>query len=119
MPIKTDVKITPEELETLASTILKAFPSGLTIKSLTQSVITCMGIVGQFKNMKGADKKQLVIDMLIFILDKTDSGIFELIEPFIKEAIPDLIDELIDVEKGKIRFNPKLKNKLNCFGCMN
>lgn len=116
--IKTEVKVTPEELETLSLKVIEAFPEGITVKSLTQAVIDCMSLVGQINDMKGADKKQLVIDLLIYILDKTDSGVFELVEPFLKEAIPELIDSLIDVEKGKIHFNPKIKKKLNCFGCM-
>lgn len=116
--IKTDVNIKPEELETLTKKMLEAFPNGITIKSLTKSVLDGMSLVGQIQNMKGSDKKQLVIDTIIFILDKTDSGALELIEPFFKDAVPELIDSLIDVEKGKIRFNPKIKKKLSCFACV-
>jgi hypothetical protein len=118
MSLVTDVKISAEELEVLGIKILEAFPEGLTTVTLFQAVSDSMVMVGQIKNMRGVDKKQLVIDMLHYILDKTDSGYLEAIEPFIKKSIPQVIDTLIDVEKGNLRFNPKMKKRMmSCFSC--
>lgn len=116
--IKTDVKVSPDELKVLGETVLKQFPNGITLESLFEAVTSFMSIVGQIKNMRGADKKQLVIDTILFVLDNTNAGALEIVEPVVKQMIPYAIDSLIDVEKGTMRFNPKVKNKLqSCFPC--
>ena len=102
----------------MGTKIVEAFPNGITTDTLFQAVSDSMVMVGQIKNMRGSDKKQLVIDMLQYVLDNTDSGALETIEPLIKMMIPRAIDTLIDVEKGNLRFNPKIKKGLvSCFSC--
>jgi hypothetical protein len=109
--ISTDVKITPLELQVLSTKIIEAFPSGITVGSVTVAVIDCMTMVGQIDRISGSDKKQLVIDMLIYIVNHTDSGSYEVMDPIIVCAVPIMIEALIDVEKGKLRFNPKIAKK--------
>ena len=72
-------------------------------------------MVGQIKKLSGVDKKQLVIDMLIYIVNNTDSGVVEIMDPIIINAVPHIIDSLIEVEKGKLRFNPKISKNFKIF----
>jgi len=115
--IDTKIDLTPEQLSTLSAKILEDFEDGITLQNLTKVIIDSMTIVGQFSKMEGTSKKQLVIDMIIFVLKNTDSGPFEVFEPYIINMVPSTIDALIYVEKGKLRFNPKIKNITSCFSC--
>ena len=59
-------------------------------------------------------KKKLIIDALLLVLDETDSGILENFEPLIKIMIPTVVDNLIDVEKGKIKLNKGIRVSCCC-----
>lgn len=108
--IQTKVKkVNPLELEQLSKKIKEAFPDGVSFSNITDVVIDGMSMVGQIQNMAGESKKQLVIDMIIYLINNTDSGPFEVFEPLVLNVVPNIIDSLIDVEKGKLRFNNKIK----------
>lgn len=63
-------------------------------------------------NISGKDKKELVLQ---FIEEKLSDVIPDELEFFLDI----LIDLLIDVEKGKIIFNPKTKKLVkSCFSCL-
>ena len=115
--IDTRVRMTSEELVVLASKIIEAFPNGIALENITLAISECMTIVGQIQKLSGADKKQLVIDMLIYIVKNTDSGLMEVMDPVIIYAVPDIIDYFIKVEKGKLRFNQTISNRLKFFPC--
>ena len=67
--------------------------------------------VESFKSLSGLDKKNIVIDLLKLLVDKTDlPGDDELLDPILKKLIPNLIDTLIKVDNKSI----KLKKKQNC-----
>ena len=64
--------------------------------------------VEKYKNLSGSDKKDLVIEILKLIIDKTDlPGDDTIIDPLLKQFIPTIIDTLIDVDKRKIKLNKK------------
>ena len=117
--INTEVKLTTEKLTVLSDKIIQSFKEEVNMKNITDVVVDCMGLVGQFKTMSGEDKKKLVIDMIIFIIKNTDSGPFETFEPFIINILPNIIDHLINVEKGKLVFNHRVKNMTSCLNCVN
>lgn len=116
--IETNVKLTVEELKILSSKILEDFRDGVSISDIINVVTDSMCMVGQFSKMSGHDKKKLVIDMVVFVLNNTNSGPFETFEPYVIDIVPDMIDYLINVEKGKLKFNNKIKNSINCFNCL-
>ena len=112
--LTTAVKVNNKELLTLEEKMIEAFPDDISIRSLTKAATDFMGLVGQIGNLSGAEKKQLVIDVLI---RKAEGN--ELLTNIILDIVPDIIDYLIDVENGDMVFNQRTKNKLGCFVCFN
>ena len=61
-----------------------------------------------YNKMNGLDQRQHIIDIFKYIVDKTDSpGDDEIFDPIIKKLLPDMIDLLIEVDKGKVKFKKK------------
>jgi hypothetical protein len=82
-----------------------------------EAVISCVRFLAESKRrLTGQQKKKLIIDALLLVLDETDSGVLESFEPLIKVMIPTVVDNLIDVEKGKIKLNKGIRKRC-CFMC--
>ena len=113
----SDVKITVSARKTSKETIelkkfiLQNFPQGIDHGNTMEAVISCVRFLAESKRrLTGQQKKKLIIDALLLVLDETDSGILESFEPLIKVMIPTVVDNLIDVEKGKIKLIKELEN---------
>ena len=66
--------------------------------------------VENYKNLRGEQKRELVISMLKHIIDITDGpGNDEVWDPILKKLIPSLIDTLIEVNDGKLKLRKKQK----------
>ena len=104
----------------LKNELLAVFPNGIDHGNMMDVIVRAMRFLTLRKRkLTGQQKKKLIIDSLLVVLDETDSGSLEVFEPLIKTMIPTVVDNLIDVEKGKIRLNKKSRscvNKLTC-GC--
>lgn len=74
-----------------------------------------MKIVGHVPGLSGAEKKQLVVDAIIALLnvifDELDEQLFseqewdEQLHAVLKFTVPPLIDVLISTENGRLKFN--------------
>lgn len=116
--IKLDVALrkTSKEMLELKKFILQGFPSGVDHNNLMEVLISCIKhLASMKKTLTGQQKKKLIIDSILLVIDETDSGSMEKYEPLIKIMIPTVIDNLIDVEKGKIKLNKQIKHL--CCGC--
>lgn len=91
------------------------YPNGFNISSLPDATTCCMRYVAHIRNINGSEKKKLVMDSISLLLDETDSGSFEFLDPIIKEMLPNIIDTIVNVERKKIKINKSL-NK-GCCGC--
>ena len=118
-----NVKITVSSRKTSKETIelkkfiLQNFPQGVDHGNTMEVVIKCVRFLAESKRkLTGQQKKKLIIDALLIVLDETDSGVLESFEPIVKVMIPTVVDNLIDVEKGKIKLN-KGAVKRCCFMC--
>ena len=49
-----------------------------------------MRYVAHMKRLTGSEKKKLVIDSMSLLLDETDSGALEFMDPIIKEMLPNI-----------------------------
>ena len=107
--------LTQNEINQLQASVKDAFPEKVTYSEMIDCVVKCMSMVGVIKDLSGEQKKDLVIDLLIFAMEETDSGAMEKYEHYFKEIIPKVIDFLISTENGKITFNPKIKNTCDIF----
>ena len=93
---------------------LKAkYPNGFNIASLPDVTTQTMRYVAHMKRLTGSEKKKLVIDSMSLLLDETDSGALEFMDPIIKEMLPNIIDTIVNVERKKIKINKSL-NKYCC-----
>ena len=116
-----DVKLTVSARKTSKETIelkkfvLQNFPHGIDHGNIMDTVMGCVRFLAQTKRkLTGQQKKKLIIDALLLVLDETDSGILENFEPLIKIMIPTVVDNLIDVEKGKIKLNKGIRVSCCC-----
>ena len=65
-----------------------------------------------YKNLKGGEKKLLVIKLLKYIIDNTDGfGDDTVVDPILKMMVPSIIDNLIKVDQNHLR----LKKPKTCF----
>ena len=76
--------------------------------------------VKTYKEMSGLEKKDVIINYLKHIVDKTDGpGNDDLWDPIIKRLIPGVVDLLIEIDDGKLKLKNKncLKKCLSIFSC--
>jgi hypothetical protein len=100
------ISVSPAKLEALKSKIKEAFPESVTMADISQCIITSMSLVGQIEQISGHQKKDLVIDLVIYCcVTEGDNGPLESLEPVLKFVVPQIIDKLILVENGKLKFN--------------
>ena len=73
--------------------------------------------VENYKNLRGVQKRELIISMLKHIIDITDGpGNDAIWDPILKQLVPSLIDTLIEVDSGrlKLRKKPGFLGRLFC-----
>lgn len=76
----------------------------INLSNLMPIVVDLMQIVAEIPNLRGSEKKALVIDCLKYIVDETDAGSWEKFDGVVKELIPVVIDSLVEANKGKLMF---------------
>lgn len=110
--------LTEEEVKNIIEDFKKNFDKNITVQSVTDAVVSAMKVVGKIKKLNGKDKKYLVSSILLYIVDETNIGEMDLIlDNVLKNIIPVMIDTLISVENGKLKFNNK--SCLRNFLCIN
>ena len=59
--------------------------------------------VKSFKKLKPEEKKQLIIDRLNLVIDKTDGpGDDEIFDPILKRLVPTIIDTFLKIDNGEL-----------------
>jgi hypothetical protein len=111
-------KVSAETIK-LKEVIMETFPHGFDHDNLMEAVIRAMRhLARKHRRLTGQQKKKLIVDALLLVLDETNSGALEVFEPLVKSMIPTVVDNLIDVEKGKIKLNKKGRSCLSMLcGC--
>ena len=110
-------KVSKETVE-VKKHILSCFPHGIDHENLMDSVIVSVRFLAKNRSkLTGQQKKKTISDALLLVLDETDSGILENLETVVKLMVPTIVDNLIDVEKGKIKLNKGIKKCFLCCGC--
>ena len=74
------------------------------LADFTVLVMTCMQIVEQIKDMRGARKKRLVVRLVKRFIADVEVGEVEreLLLKAVDALLPDLIDGMVDASKGKL-----------------
>ena len=123
MSLPVAKNLSKEEINKIYTDFMDSFQEGISISNLTNAVTTLMRMVGSYKKMGGLEKKHFVVDMLIFCVTTSNedtNNILDTLSPFIIHNVPLMIDALINVEQGKIIFNPATKKCfLSALSCLN
>jgi hypothetical protein len=116
--------VSDAEMKILKQKLKDSFPESVSMSDMIGCVTVCMTLAGSIKKISGESKKELVIELVLHAMEVTDAGPLEVMEPLVIVMLPQLIDSLISVENGKIKFNPKfisffskLKLKLKSLNC--
>mgnify|MGYP001410009399 CR=1 FL=1 len=88
------------------------------VSNLMKVLPRLMKHVENYKNLKGPQKRELVIKMVRHIIDITDGpGNDDVWDPILKQLVPGLIDTLIEVNDGKLKIRKRKLSFLKVFCC--
>ncbi len=109
--VKDDSPVNTEDLIKISKKIIKLHPSGINLSNLAPATIEVLSEIKELYHLNGEQKKDLVIDVLHYVIDNTDAGVLENLDPVIKQVIPGVIDSLVKVENGQL----VLEKPKNCW----
>lgn len=115
--IKVDVDgVSPEELEKLCKRLVASMKDGINQTNMFECIAEVYKEVTKFTKLSPMEKKALCKDILIYIVENTDSGKFDdQIDAIMKRVIPGAVDTFIKIENGQIKFGaPSATNFFNC-----
>lgn len=108
-------RLTAQQIDSIVDKVVKQYQDGINVTNLMEVLITIMTTVKDFAQLGGSEKKELVIEILCHVVDETDSGDLEVLDPVIKTIIPHAIDLFVETEKGRLKFtNKKIKKFCPC-----
>jgi len=107
--IHKNVRRVAKAAEDLKNYLLTKYPNGFGLDNILDVVVECMQYLSTYRKMTGYQKRQLITDSLLLLLDETNSGELEFYEPILKSMIPATINTLVDVEKKKIKLNKRVR----------
>lgn len=88
------------------------------VSNLMKVLPKLMTHVENYKNLRGSQKRELVIKMVRHIIDITDGpGNDEVWDPILKQLVPGLIDTLVEVNDGKLKIRKRKLGFLKAFCC--
>jgi len=109
-----NVKISPEDVMTVAEKVMEKYPTGINMENLIESTMIIMNLVEKFNFLNAEEKKDFICDVLCFVVDNTDAGSLEFLDPIIKKLIPKVIDNILEAKNEKL----EIKKPKWC-GCFN
>ena len=87
--------------------IVKMFPNGVNLQNLIEATIIVLKEVSELYKLKPQHKIDLIVDILIYTIDNTDAGSLEALDPILKQLIPGVIDNMLQVDEGKLVLHKK------------
>lgn len=107
--------IKAEDVKNVGKKIIEMFPNGIQLENLVEATIVTLKEVSKIYKLKAQHKIDLIVDILMYVIDNTDAGSLEVLDPILKKIIPGIIDNLLQVEDGKLVINKKtFKEKFAC-----
>jgi len=113
--IRKNVRRVAKSADDLKTYLLSKYPNGFGLDNILDVVVECIQYLATYRKMTGFQKRQLIIDAMLLLLDETNGGEMEFYEPIIKSMIPSAINTFVDVEKKKIKLNKRIRKC--CFLC--
>ena len=93
---------TAEDIMKISQKVIDVFPHGVNLENIIEVSVEVLRHITALYYLKPAQKKEMIVDILIYIVDNTDAGALESLDPIIKQVIPGIIDALIIVENGSL-----------------
>ena len=107
--------IKAEDVKKVGKQLIKLFPNGIQLENLVEATVITLKEVSKLYKLKAQHKIDLIVDILMYVIDNTDAGSLEVLDPILKKMIPGIIDNLLQVEDGKLVINKKtFKEKFAC-----
>jgi len=108
--------VTAEYIVKEGKSLIEAFPNGIQLENIMDAVVIVMGTTNKIHKLTPEQKKDFICDILIYVVDNTDAGKLESLDPIIKKLIPNVIDTILRVEDGNLKINnTSCLSKLPCF----
>lgn len=99
--------IKAEDVKKIGEKIVKMFPNGVNLQNLIEATIIVLKEVSELYKLKPQHKIDLIVDILIYTIDNTDAGSLEALDPILKQLIPGVIDNILQVDEGKLVLHKK------------
>ena len=81
-------------------------------EDIPRNVALCMEIAQAMSHLSGEEKQAAVTKAIQMGIDESD--VAGPLEGVIIEIVPTLIDAILDVDKGKLVINKRLRNRFSC-----
>jgi len=99
--------IKAEDVKIIGEKIVKMFPNGVNLQNLIEATIIVLKEVSELYKLEPQHKIDLIVDILIYTVDNTDAGSLEALDPILKQLIPGVIDNILQVDEGKLVLHKK------------
>ena len=111
----TTSPIKAEDVKDMGKKIISMFPNGIQLDNLVDATVITLKEVSKIYKLKAEHKIDLIVDILSYVIDNTDAGVLEALDPILKKIIRGLIDKILLVDNGQLVINKKtFKEKLTC-----
>jgi len=84
---------------------------GVNMGNITLVLIALMTEAGKFEKLTGAEKKELVSEILSYLIDALPCEDINELRPIMLTMIPVLINNIVDMKKGNIKLDFKNTSK--------
>ena len=99
--------IKAEDVKKIGEKIVKMFPNCVNLQNLIEATIIVLKEVSKLYKLQPQHKIDLIVDVLIYTIDNTDAGSLEALDPILKQLIPGVIDNMLQVDEGKLVLHKK------------
>ena len=96
-----------EDVKKIGEKIVGMFPNGVNLQNLIEATIIVLKEVSELYKLKPQHKIDLIVDILIYTIDNTDAGSLEALDPILKQLIPGVIHNMLQVDEGKLVLHKK------------
>ena len=114
-----DTPTSAEDIVNIATVVINKFPNGIQIENLIEATTLILNKIRELYYLSPDKKKDLIIYILCYVVDNTDAGALESMDPIIKKMIPSVIDAFINIENGKLVVDKPNSIVKKVFFCCN
>lgn len=103
----------PAAVDICVSLLRKQYPDGMQVLDLMDATVSCMRELRNRRDLRGAQKKRIIVRALTVLCKEMCPDDMPRVEQMLQDVLPQTMDYLIEVEKGKLRLRKSLR-RLGC-----